>query len=238
MDDISAEELVSIKAIAAQAELEVAIRKLLVSLPNEIFAGERAREYLEIIRGSTPSSEIIRFLNRKERVLRLSEDQRIEIERDQRGRCAWCGAVLTSHSHPCVDHKFPIAFGGEDSIDNFQILCSKCNGGKGDLIHWVMGAPWFSSRGRGISDRLRYCVLGRFRSRCFESGCEINSTQDELKVDLIVPRSRGGSPVFDNLAPYCSMHLDKRQRQDLEKNRKNLRALAMNQTRNLMPLRR
>ncbi len=238
MNGLNADELSSIKAIAVQAELEVAIRKLLVSRPNDIYAGEKAKEYLTTLRGVPPPDCLIKFISRKNRFLRLTEDQRIALEREQCGRCAWCGAVLSSAANPNVDHKFPIAFGGEDVFENCQILCARCNSGKGDLVHWVMGAPWFANRGGEISERLRYCVLGRYRSKCFEQGCHSTSLDEELHVDLVIPRSMGGSPIFDNLAPFCSEHKVLRQQRNLEKSRSSVRRLRVQAIKTLLPLRR
>ncbi len=48
--------------------------------------------------------------------------------------CAKCGAS-PSNDHNVeleVDHKFPVARGGENSLTNLQTLCRKCNQGKKD----------------------------------------------------------------------------------------------------------
>ena len=201
---VPAGSLGSAEAIVAQSELEVVIRKLIASIPNGLFANSRSRDFLTLLRGEPPREDIVEFVRFKARSLRLTEDQYLAVERRQGGRCCWCGVILAIKHRPNIDHIFPLAFGGEDSLENIQLLCGKCNQGKGALIHWVMGAPWFNQR--GYSDRLRYCVLGRYHSRCSEPECPHDASNSELFVDLIIPRALGGSAIFDNLATYCDKH--------------------------------
>src|SRR5262249_4755377 len=145
------------------------------------------------------------------------------------------GVILAIAQKPHVDHKFPLAFGGDDTPENVQLLCGRCNQGKGPLIHWVMGTPWFIPRSN--SDRVRYCVLGRYHSRCSEPGCPHDASNSELFVDLIIPRALGGSAIFDNLASYCGMH--KRQRQLAQERRAKmaLKEVRVFKTRLRLPLR-
>ena len=226
MNAVPVESLSSIEAITAQAELEVAIRKLIVSFPNELFSGDRCADYLAVLRSELPPENIVQFLKRKQRILRVTEDQSIDIERRQGARCKWCGALLSAQTKPHLDHVFPLAFGGDDTLENLQLLCSTCNQGKGDLIHWVMGAPWFRRRS-SISARMRYCVLGKFRSRCAEPMCDNDSGNSELHVDLTIPRSSGGSKVFDNLSVYCEEHLRIRRARNEAKVKTALRSIRM-----------
>src|SRR5262249_15303495 len=158
----------------------------------------RSRDFLTLLRGEPPKEDIVEFVRFKARNLRLTEDQYLAVEHRQGGRCSWCGVILASKYRPNIDHIFPLAFGGDDSLENIQLLCGRCNQGKGSLIHWVMGAPWFSRRGN--SDRVRYCVLGRYHSRCSDPECPHDASNSELFVDLIIPRALGGSVIFDNLA--------------------------------------
>ena len=53
-----------------------------------------------------------------------------ELFRAQKGRCAYCGRIHRSR-YLEVDHKFPVSRGGDDEIDNLQLLCTPCNMRKG-----------------------------------------------------------------------------------------------------------
>lgn len=44
--------------------------------------------------------------------------------------CVKCG----SNERPTLDHVFPYSKGGEDLIDNLQVLCSPCNRRKGATV--------------------------------------------------------------------------------------------------------
>jgi 5-methylcytosine-specific restriction endonuclease McrA len=43
----------------------------------------------------------------------------------QRGRCANCGCQLSSGYH--IDHRVPVAKGGDNSKHNIELLCPSCN---------------------------------------------------------------------------------------------------------------
>lgn len=38
--------------------------------------------------------------------------------RSTKGRCAFCGATASA-----VDHRLPVAWGGDDSVENLQPIC-------------------------------------------------------------------------------------------------------------------
>jgi 5-methylcytosine-specific restriction endonuclease McrA len=49
-------------------------------------------------------------------------------------RCAQCGRTpLDDHVKLVVDHKLPVAWGGDNDLFNLQPLCEDCNGGKRDF---------------------------------------------------------------------------------------------------------
>ncbi|MEV4971583.1 HNH endonuclease [Streptomyces scopuliridis] len=49
-------------------------------------------------------------------------------------RCAQCGSTPSEdHVKLCVDHKIPVAWGGNNEISNLQPLCEECNSGKRDF---------------------------------------------------------------------------------------------------------
>src|SRR6516165_2715581 len=103
INKIPPEHLSSTEAIAAQSDLEIAIRKLIASIPNELFdTRDRTKEFLTSLRGSLPSNDLVELVRRKTRSLRLSEEQHIEIERRQGYRCCWCGVLLAAKSSPHV----------------------------------------------------------------------------------------------------------------------------------------
>jgi 5-methylcytosine-specific restriction protein A len=66
----------------------------------------------------------------KPRRRRLSTRERLDLFLASRGRCQRCGWALTPGTRWEVDHVIPIALGGRDAIDNMQVLCSPCHGGK------------------------------------------------------------------------------------------------------------
>ena len=50
--------------------------------------------------------------------------------RAQKGKCAYCGRTHRSR-YLEIDHKYPVSRGGNDEIDNLQLLCTPCNMRKG-----------------------------------------------------------------------------------------------------------
>jgi 5-methylcytosine-specific restriction endonuclease McrA len=56
-------------------------------------------------------------------------------------KCQICGASPAHEPIKLeVDHIHPWAKGGETILENLQTLCTRCNGGKSDLI-FVEGEP-------------------------------------------------------------------------------------------------
>jgi hypothetical protein len=75
-----------------------------------------------------PSSKIRktpRSVNWRLRALVLMRDQ---------ARCRLCGASPADGAKLHVDHVKPWSRGGDTTLDNLQILCDRCNVGKGDII--------------------------------------------------------------------------------------------------------
>lgn len=52
--------------------------------------------------------------------------------KSQRGKCWWCGCELLGVYH--VDHRVPIAKGGQDNESNHCLACPTCNRKKGDKM--------------------------------------------------------------------------------------------------------
>jgi 5-methylcytosine-specific restriction endonuclease McrA len=51
-------------------------------------------------------------------------------ESGHRGKCVYCGKKF-GVAHLTVDHKKPVARGGDDRPSNLQLTCGKCNSRKG-----------------------------------------------------------------------------------------------------------
>ena len=70
-----------------------------------------------------------------ERETASTPKQRTELKNklynDQEGRCNLCHDEFTGIQHFEMDHIFPRAKGGQDWVDNFQLLCANCNRIKG-----------------------------------------------------------------------------------------------------------
>lgn len=85
------------------------------------------------------STDYSRDLSRTERLRKelKPRHKKLVLERDQY-RCVYCDA----HKDLCVDHKTPIAKGGDNSTGNLQTLCRSCNSSKGDksMSEWL-GEP-------------------------------------------------------------------------------------------------
>jgi 5-methylcytosine-specific restriction endonuclease McrA len=55
-------------------------------------------------------------------------------ERDE-GRCQWCGTEDTPENPIQYDHIFPWSLGGEDTVENLELLCRKHNQEKGGRVY-------------------------------------------------------------------------------------------------------
>jgi 5-methylcytosine-specific restriction endonuclease McrA len=159
--------------------------------------------YLTDMLGREPNKTELALSSASRRRLKLTESDRIELERRQNDRCALCGRFLEQAASPHVDHKVPLAKGGEDALFNLQLLCSKCNLGKHDLVAWHLGVPYQSEE---KSLRLRYVVLARSKGRCSEPECDQTAKTTELELVTRVPLSVGGRWLFDNLRVMCTHH--------------------------------
>ena len=53
---------------------------------------------------------------------------------EQKGGCALCGDPLHFDKTSHIDHIIPKSLGGEDKIDNYQIVCARCNYAKRDML--------------------------------------------------------------------------------------------------------
>lgn len=166
----------------------------------------QVERYLADLLGRSPDVEEISLSRRARRRYRLSDDERMQLEGIQCGRCGLCGRFFEFAGSVHVDHIVPLAQGGEDALANLQLLCRDCNLGKHDLSNWLLGVPYQSEQ---RTPRLRYCVLSRAKGRCSVPHCEAGPTNSELELVTRVPPARGGRWVFDNLAVMCAEHARK-----------------------------
>ena len=60
--------------------------------------------------------------------------QDVELQfKSQKGKCWWCGCKLKKYH---IDHRYPIAKGGDNSAGNICIACPTCNCSKNDKMPW------------------------------------------------------------------------------------------------------
>lgn len=201
----STSELMGMTLEEALAEKhdELAVRYFLKCVPGDAIKPAQIPEYLREVLGKEPDQLLVAQVTRQTRNAPIPEEEYLELEMDQLGRCALCGEMLVPASRPQVDHKTPVALGGKSELSNYQILCQRCNVGKRALVGWIMGAPFLEE---GIGYKLRYCVLTRYRGSCTYSGCSATSRSHGIEVLPRVPIQRGGRLIFDNLRTLCADH--------------------------------
>jgi 5-methylcytosine-specific restriction endonuclease McrA len=72
------------------------------------------------------------------RMHRLSraEIDKIKMIKTSKGtiKCIYCTKILTQNSCE-LDHKIPLAVGGNDDLENLQLLCQRCNREKHSKTH-------------------------------------------------------------------------------------------------------
>ena len=100
---------------------------------------------------------------------RLTDAARSAMVAGQGGQCAKCGVKLDA-SNTEIDHKWPIAKGGQNWAVNLQALCMPCNRSKGaklepvvmDILTGALPAVWSSEvvrRGRDWLTKLEFGKL-------------------------------------------------------------------------------
>ena len=216
--------------VLADKTAELRARLLLKCLPQTHLAPSQVPTFIELVLGRPPDKELLARVKQQRRRLRLAPEEKILLERRQLDRCAVCGTYLNEASSPHVDHIVPIALGGLDEIGNMQLLCSKCNLGKSDLLIWQLGVPFQEDR---LTQRLRYCVFARAQGQCQRSGCNRNVRASELQAMPIIPIGLGGRWIFDNLHAVCAAHA-----QDQAKRTRQRGLAALRRTRQMTTRRR
>jgi 5-methylcytosine-specific restriction endonuclease McrA len=183
---------------------ELRARNFLCQFPSGLLSTRQRTDYLTFVLGRPPTELEVERSVRSARNRRASATEREQLESRQSDRCAVCGSFLSGSTSPHIDHVVPIALGGaDDDINNLQLLCRRCNLGKGKLPSWHLGVPYLEHR---LTPRLRYCVFARAGARCQADGCVIGANSDELEVVQRIPNRLGGGWQFDNLLSVCSVH--------------------------------
>jgi 5-methylcytosine-specific restriction endonuclease McrA len=70
-------------------------------------------------------------------------------ERDE-GRCQWCGTEDTPENPIQYDHIYPWSLGGENTVENLELLCRKHNLEKGDRAYVTRGLERWRSAARRV----------------------------------------------------------------------------------------
>ena len=87
-------------------------------------------KYINALRSENISPKT--YNNRRKvalRVTNIPSVRRAIFKRDGM-KCSYCGST----NNLCIDHIIPVRHGGEDTYDNFQVLCRSCNSSKSDKI--------------------------------------------------------------------------------------------------------
>ena len=78
-------------------------------------------------------------------------------ERDE-GRCQWCGTEHTLENPIEYDHIHPWSLGGENTVENLELLCRKHNLEKGDRVY-APSLEHFAERARKRARSLRRAAV-------------------------------------------------------------------------------
>jgi 5-methylcytosine-specific restriction endonuclease McrA len=200
----------SLEEALQQKTQEVRLRNFLRCIPNGRVKEADIDDFLRRVLGGEPPRDLRSRITFSARGLRISESEVVDLEECQCGRCALCGVILDKGVEPQIDHVVPVALGGKSEMANYQILCRRCNVGKGKLLSWLMAAPYFLDRTDELSAQLRFCVLASHQGHCSVLDCESGAKDCPLEVVPIVDVAHGGRWIFDNLTAMCREHADER----------------------------
>ena len=186
---------------------ELRARWRLIQTPNDRVKHAGALKYVERVRKESVDESEIDGLKRKPRSSfgRLRTDLVLQLERKQNYRCALCGDLLRGSRNVHVDHIEPVAQGGRSELENYQLLCRKCNQGKGDAWSWPTTNPFFPLKQSHLTARMRFAALAYHKS-CGWDGCSKVARTGPLQVHLRVPYELGGRYILDNLWVLCPDH--------------------------------
>ncbi len=74
--------------------------------------------------------------------------------------CAWCKTT----ENLTIDHIVPLSKGGSNRTSNLQLLCSTCNGNKGDAIDYGAVGLSRQKERRGLKDMADQDLLALYRT--------------------------------------------------------------------------
>lgn len=168
---------------------------------------EFVRRYLIKLLLTEPNEEVIYLVHSPSQRIILSQNDRLLLQARQKNRCGLCGSRLFFNKNPHVDHIVPISRLGTNEITNLQLLCSRCNLGKGAHLGWPLAAPFYEDQ---ISPKVRYFVLSRSKGSCQIPNCTNTSLNSELKINTRISRGEGGRNTLDNLIAICAIHNEER----------------------------
>ena len=139
----------------------------------------------------------------------------LQFELDRVGRCPYCHVQLTPEVTQ-IDHIVPLSRGGDDSPENWQLVCGVCNMGKSDSIEGRYSLNWGSSdlfrrlvlQGKlTVSPWERFELLSRARYAC--ALCEQPTRPgSRLSLFFVQTPSEGGQAIPENLTVMCARHGD------------------------------
>lgn len=69
-----------------------------------------------------------------------TRDEMNTLRRNAPAACPYCDVALNPFNE-VVDHRWSIATGGSDAIDNLQVICWQCNAEKGDIDDYAYSGP-------------------------------------------------------------------------------------------------
>jgi 5-methylcytosine-specific restriction endonuclease McrA len=109
----------------------------------------------DLLQAGASDDDFLPFANeRLAKRQRLPQWARRAVFYRDRGRCCFChcdlSGLLSSQSEEHFDHIVPLALGGINDVTNLQLLCKRCNTGKGarhDGTSSVYGS-WYDERER------------------------------------------------------------------------------------------
>lgn len=121
------------------AEKQQRLRNVYYNTSNALSTTMGLITYSAGINASTQDAKriqelVMAFLNKKPYRAVIPPETKKRILIDQNNKCAICDCMIDSSAH--VDHIVPFKYVGDELMDNYQMLCSKCNQRKNASIDY------------------------------------------------------------------------------------------------------